>query len=382
MIVIVYPEFYGVAGIARYLDSFLANLPERAPQVVLITGEALRDPPEYRGVEIIHLALGRTRLGLLIWSWRARRLLRELHRLRPVTAVSLQIPPLIPGLFVGREFPVVLTAHTTYEGMSGRFEGNRNFSSPWNPLALWIKTRMEQRLIDRADRIITLTEQGRQELALYGRHDRIDVIPNGVDCAQFDEIEGVERDIDVLFAGRIEKRKGSRPLAEVCRRLIEREPRIRIAIVGYGDDEAHVRAALQPWPDNVLFTGRVPFDAMAALYHRSKLYASTSYYEGLPGTCLEAMAAGLPAVVWDLLFYRGLVQDGVTGLLALPNDHDGLADGILRLMGDPSLTRRMGARARSLVRERYDWRRLAGHVIASHAPARQPADTAARQVAA
>jgi glycosyltransferase involved in cell wall biosynthesis len=209
----------------------------------------------------------------------------------------------------------------------------------------------------------------------------VDIIPNGVDCLQFDATPGVDRDIDVLFAGRIEKRKGSRPLAEVCRRLIRRDSGIRIAIAGYGDDEAHVRAALARWPDNVRFTGRLPFEAMASLYRRSRLYASTSYYEGLPGTCLEAMAAGLPVVVWDLLFYRGLVQEGETGLLARPNDHDGMADAILGLLVEPMLARRMGARGRALVHDRYDWRRLAGRVIASHALAPRCVGTALQRTA-
>ena len=31
MIAIVYPQFYGVGGIARYLDSFLSNLPPDHP---------------------------------------------------------------------------------------------------------------------------------------------------------------------------------------------------------------------------------------------------------------------------------------------------------------------------------------------------------------
>ncbi|MFN7594140.1 MAG: glycosyltransferase, partial [bacterium] len=93
-------------------------------------------------------------------------------------------------------------------------------------------------------------------------------------------------DFDVLFCGRIERRKGSRPLAEVCLRLLQARPTLRICIVGYGDDEAHVRQRLAEvaGPDGpVRFEGRVPLAAMPELYRRSRLYASTSDYEGLPG---------------------------------------------------------------------------------------------------
>lgn len=367
MIVILYPQFHGVAGIARYLDSFLANLPEGSPRLVMVTGDAGNDRARhYPGVEIVHLPLGRTRFGLTRWSWRARRVLNELDRATPITAVALHIPPLIPGLFLSSRFPLVLTAHSTYIGMSGRLDGNRHFSSPWNPLSLWLKTRMEQRLIDRAKRVITLTERGREELAAYGRHDRIAIIPNGVDCTQFTAGSAMVKDIDVLFAGRISLHKGSRPMVDVCRRLVAASPGIRIAVVGYGDDEAHVRDGLRDLHANVLLTGKQPFEAMAQLYRRSRIYASTSYTEGLPGTCLEAMAAGLPSAVWDLPFYRGLVLDGRTGVLIPVNHPEALVRGILDLLQDPVRAEALGQHAQALVQARYDWRRLAGQVLGAH----------------
>ena len=39
MIALVYPELYGVQGIARYIDSFLKNLPENHPKIYVITGD-------------------------------------------------------------------------------------------------------------------------------------------------------------------------------------------------------------------------------------------------------------------------------------------------------------------------------------------------------
>ena len=126
---------------------------------------------------------------------------------------------------------------------------------------------------------------------------------------------------------------------------------------------AQVREALAPLARNILFTGRIPFGEMASLYQRSRLYASTSFHEGLPGTCLEAMAVGLPAVVWDRLFYRGLVIDGSTGRLAPVNEHDQLVAAILHLLDNPQAALAMGQRARSLVRSRYDWRQLSGQLL-------------------
>jgi glycosyltransferase involved in cell wall biosynthesis len=364
MIVILYPQFHGIGGIARYLDAFLSNLPVGAPPVMLVTGEPPSPAWQRRGVECISIPVPKGRLGLAIWSWRARRLVTALDRERGVSVVNLHVPPLIPGLLLPRNVPVVLTAHTTYLGLSGRYEDNRHFKSPWNPLALILKMWMERAIIARADTVVTLTEQGRLELARYGRTERVEIVPNGVDLARFTPADPpCPKDIDVIFCGRIERRKGSRPMVEVCRRLVAVKPDIRIAIVGYGDDESHVWKSLAALSDNILLTGKVCFSDMVSYYRRSRLYASASYYEGLPGTCLEAMAMCLPAVVWDRDFYRGLVVPGVTGRVVTTNAVDDMADELLRLLRQPEVVEQMGANARAVVRDHYDWRALASRLI-------------------
>lgn len=366
MIVIVYPQFYGVGGIARYLDSFLSNLPADAPDIVLITGEAVADAKAYPKVEIIHLPMGKSRLGLAWWSWKARRCLDALQQRGPITAVNLHVPPLIPGLIIGHKFPIMLTAHSTYLGMSASFDGKRNFSGLWGALSLWLKVRMERAIIDRADLVITLTQDGREQLARYGRRDRIAIVPNGVDLSQFSSVGEEAKDIDVLFCGRIEQAKGSRAMVKICRQLMVANPRVRIAIVGYGSDADYVRQQLGAYADNVVLTGKVAFSEMAGYYRRSRVYVSTSYYEGLPGTCLEAMAVGLPVVVWDLPFYRDLVKVNVTGLLAATNHNPVMVSGILKLLTDPTLAHDMGQRARAHVHDRYDWRRLSKQLLRVH----------------
>lgn len=368
MIAIINPQFYGVHGIARYLDSFLSNLPEDHPPIYLITGEEHRVERYYPGVEIIHFPYTENRFSLIFWSLNVRNKLISLYDEGKIQWVNLHFPPLIPGLFLPRHIPVMLTAHTTYFGMSGRFYETRHFVSQWSGVSLAIKSWMEHRIFSLASKVITLTEQGRQEVLAYGFKNSVTVIPNGADVKLFTPDDGIEKDIDVLFCGRIELRKGSRPMVELCRQLIARKPDIRIAIVGYGDDEAWVKAALSPYEQNVLIAGKVPFSETLGYYNRSRVYVSTSYYEGLPGTCLEAMAMQLPAVVWDFLFYRGLVVEGQTGSLAKPNDFAGMTDKVLELLSNPRLTTEMGRNGRALLESNYNWTKLARDVLAVFSP--------------
>lgn len=364
MIAIVNPQFYGVHGIARYLDSFLSNLPTDHPPVYLITSDEYRDERHYPGVEIIHFPCNHgDRVSLFFWSLSVRNKLVSLYDEGKIQWVNLHFPPLIPGLFLPRHIPVVLTVHSTYLGFSGDFYPEKFYDSDINWLTLKIKMWMETRINENSLRAITLTEFGRAQVLAYGYDKPINIIPNGVDLNQFKSSSDKTKDIDVLFTGRIEHLKGSKGMVEICRRLVEKNKEILIYIVGYGEDESWVRQQLIDLKENVIMTGKVPFTEMKDYYSRSRIYVSTSYYEGLPGTCLEAMAMQLPAVVWDFLFYRGLVLEGQTGSLAAPNDFVGMTDKILDLLANPQLAAEMGRNSRALLESDYNWAKLAPEVL-------------------
>lgn len=369
MIVIVYPQFYGVQGIARYVQSFLANLPVGHPPVLLLTGDEEARPVDFPGVEIRQVELRASRLALLRWGYSVRKILREMHSRGELTLVNYHWPPLIPGLFLPKDVPLVLTAHTTYLGMAGQFYDKSYYRSQWGSLSVAIKKWMERRILAHTDRIISLTDQGVQELRRYGYSGPISVIPNGADLSKFVAVPGTPKEFDVMFSGRVETRKGSRSVGEVCRALIRRRPSAKVVVVGYGDDDEFLKEDLAGLSANVLLTGKVPFQEMQSYYNRAKVYAATSYYEGLPGTCLEAMAMGLPAVVWDFDFYKGLVVPVETGFVVTPNDYDAMATKLELLMDAEDLRARMGSQARELIRSAYDWKELAPRVLEAMLPA-------------
>jgi glycosyltransferase involved in cell wall biosynthesis len=373
-IAIVYPQFYTVAGIARYLESLLANLPEDSPPVMVITGTPIGAAPTFARVEMVHVPIAdnRGRGNLLAWGLQVRALLIRLHAQGRIDCVNFHIPPLIPGLVLPAHIPVILTAHTTYLGMSGHFYPERHYRSQWNALALAIKMWMERRILARSSKVITLTEQGRAEVLLYRYEGPIAVVANGADTAHFFPDATVPKELDVLFAGRIEKRKGSRPMVELCKLLVAARPAIRIGIIGYGDDQAWVSSELERLRPAVRIMGKTPFAQMNGEYNRSRVYVSTSYYEGLPGTCLEAMAAGLPVVVWDFPFYQDLVQHGRTGFVIRPNDLDGMRDRVLDLLDDAQTASELGRAAREWLVARYDWRTLARQIVKELAAPNHP----------
>lgn len=379
IVILLAPQLFGVHGIARYIQSFLSHV-SADTNVVVLCGEANSIGMTFpANVSFSTFEVPSGRLGLVRWSRWARAQVNAMSKSHTVRSVNLHLPPLIPGLFVPKRAPIVLTVHTTYLGMSGQFYHERHFDSQWSALSVFAKKLMERFIFAKASSVIVLTEQGRQEVEQYGANLPSTTIPNGVDLSLFKRSTG-NIDYDFIFAGRIEKRKGSRPMVEVCKALIAEKNDVRICIAGYGDDQDHVAAALADHSDNVALLGKVSFADMVEVMSRSAVYLSTSYYEGLPGTCLEAMALGLPAVTWDFPFYHGLVIEDVTGAVAKPNDAQALAHKAISLLKDSERLNAAGAAAHSLIAMRYNWDSLAVRIAkALNRPGGAPAVTSQEQ---
>jgi glycosyltransferase involved in cell wall biosynthesis len=362
---IVYPECFAIQGIARYLDSFLANLPPDCAPPLLITGDEHPVAHAYAGVEIVRIPFSRNRLTQLLWGMRVRRRILQLYRRGAIQSVNLHIPPLLPGICLPPEIPTVVTVHTTCLGLSGGFYTQRYYQSDWSKPALLLRTLMERAVIGKAKRTIALTEQGRDELLRSGYTGPVTVVPNGVDTRFFTPDASAPKECDVLFCGRFERRKGSRALVALCKWLVAARPNLRICIVGGGGKEyVHARTALASHGESIRFTGDVPLAQMPHFYNRSRIYVSTSFYEGLPGTCLEAMAMNLPVVAWNLGFYRGLVSDGVTGYLVPPGDLAAMCSRVLHLLDNAASAASLARNGRAVVLAQYEWGMIANMLLA------------------
>jgi len=116
---------------------------------------------------------------------------------------------------------------------------------------------------------------------------------------------------------------------------------------GPGRREMEKLAAELRLSGRVTFAGTVPnaeldFDAF-------DLFVLATHYEGHPLTVLEAMAHGLPVVASAVGGMSEFVRHEVDGLLVPPADPAALASAILRLGGDDSARRALGASGRERV---------------------------------
>lgn len=198
------------------------------------------------------------------------------------------------------------------------------------------------------------------------------IIPNGIDVAHFAS-DGPNRaqpwpeyqdgKTNILFVGRMEKRKGLKYLLEAYSRLKWEHPNIRLIVVGPGnlDKDSH-RILSARNPQDVVLAGGVPYQDLPRYYASADIFCSPATgQESFGIVLLEAMAAGKPIVASAIEGYMGIVKDGEQGLLFPRKDSAALADTLSALLDDPARAARMGATGRQMV-EQYRWAVVAQQV--------------------
>jgi glycosyltransferase involved in cell wall biosynthesis len=87
-------------------------------------------------------------------------------------------------------------------------------------------------------------------------------------------------------------------------------------------------------------------------------FVLSSRWEGMPNVVLEAMAAGLPVVAFDVEGVRELVVEQDTGWIVPPEDTTALAGALRDLLVDPAGGVKRGLAGAARVRELFTWERV------------------------
>ncbi len=244
----------------------------------------------------------------------------------------------------------------------------------------------EQRILDRADRIVvaTLAEQTQLRF-LYKANDRkLTIIPPGVDTSHFYPISADEakqfvglkpEDRVVLYVGRIEPLKGVDTLIRAMSCLTVRGMRlpVHLAIIG-GEPDASPQemtvemARLQKLCDDlcmgqmVVFLGKRDQATLPYYYSAAEVVVMPSHYESFGMVALEAMACGTPVIASEVGGLAFLVQDGETGYTVPDGEPDKLCERLSSLLGDADLRERMGDSAAEYAKS-YAWDKIAAQII-------------------
>jgi phosphatidylinositol alpha-mannosyltransferase len=225
--------------------------------------------------------------------------------------------------------------------------------------------------IQRLDGRIAVSEASRDYIAQYFPGDYV-IIPNGIDVARFSDpsLAPIERFNDgkpnILFVGRLEKRKGFRHLLAAFAHIKKAVPAVRLIVAGAyekADKEAFVIYARRHRLRDVRFVGFVSEEDLPRYYRTCDVFCAPSIgFESFGLVLLEAMAAGRPIVASDIAGYRAVVRNGEEGLLVPPGDEGALAIALISLLRDSALRQRMGERGQARA-SAYSWDKVAQRIL-------------------
>ena len=191
-------------------------------------------------------------------------------------------------------------------------------------------------------------------LRWFGGH--YEVIPNGVDLDLGPERSPARDDgeLQLLFVGRAEERKGLPVLLRAFEALAEHVP-ARLVIVGTEPEEVTRSLADPDSIGSIEALGVVPRERLWSEYAAADVLCAPSLSGESFGMVLtEAFAAGTPVIASDIAGYSDVVTDGVDGVLIPPADPQRLAEELLRFHVEPARREAMGEAARQSA-ERFAW---------------------------
>lgn len=172
----------------------------------------------------------------------------------------------------------------------------------------------------------------------------------------------------VVAMGRVCYQKAPEVFAALATRFRIAEVDARFVWIGNGDaaNEEHLRAA------GVEVTGWVNHAQVQDLLAQATVLVQTSRWEGMPLSVLQALAAGVPCVVTDVVGNRDAVRQGITGFVT--QHFEEMLICVRRLLEDKPLREQMGSAARRDARRRFSSESFGRRLLAlyGHVPLRQP----------
>jgi glycosyltransferase involved in cell wall biosynthesis len=199
---------------------------------------------------------------------------------------------------------------------------------------------------------------------------------NGLDAAPFqivlsaEEKEqlhmrlGIPGNVPVVgFVGRITKDKGAEELIRVFDILLASIPNLHLLIIGdfeEGDPvDSNIARRIKNSPQ-IIHAGFVPDPA--SFYQLMDILIFPSHREGFPNAPLEAAAAGIPTVGFEVTGVVDAIENGITGMLVSPFDLQALSIAILRYLQDHTLRQAHGQAGRQRVLKSFQqndvWEKL------------------------
>lgn len=248
--------------------------------------------------------------------------------------------------------------------------------------ALWIKWILKKKVIfmnmnaniyfferllnsfihNQIDQTITLSEDLKKNLEKQNIHPKA-INQVGIDLEPINRIADQPKRYDAVFVGRHVKEKGIFDLVNLVQAVAKDQPDFQLMTIGSCEPEIRLRLESElksrQLEKNWTIAGIVGEEEKYQIIKQSRICLYLSYREGWGIVPHEAMACGLPSIVYDLPVYQEHIAKSSTVFQVKTGDWQAAANKVLEIMREKRKTWEMWEREGKEFVKAYGWDKIA-----------------------
>ena len=193
--------------------------------------------------------------------------------------------------------------------------------------------------------IITPSQQLAGFVEQWGVSKAVSVIPNGV---QVMGIMNQPKEFDLVTVSRLVPWKNVDLLIRIAA-----NKNLKLCVIGDGPENSKLRSLATELKAQVTFTGALAQEKVNEQVAKAKYFALLSTYEGMSFALLEALGAGIPAIVSNAAGNIAVIENGVNGYVVDISNEISCGNSIAEILNSSSDYQKVSKGALQSVIENY-----------------------------
>ena len=239
----------------------------------------------------------------------------------------------------------------------------------------WINKFHEKRALQNADGHVSVSAYtAKLTNQVFNQNHNFTIIHNGIDMRLFEKSNDSNEKNIILYFGTLIRKKGLLELPHAFNIIHEKNPNAQLVLVGK-DASDIISGNPSTWEmmqhlftpnalEKVTYFGPVAYSEVKKQIEKATVCVFPTYAEALPVSWLEAMAMEKAIVASNIGWGNEIVENGISGFVAHPSNHQEYANKILQLLDDTALRKSMELKAKERILTHFEINLIANQNLA------------------